>query len=89
MPKSGCGPIDKLHSFHFNKTGRNCATEVQASNSWKTIYSHPLVCFTNRYLPDHLYVYHTNERDLGGEGDGHAALLEFVYHTQIIACSAP
>ena len=85
----GEGPDQMFYSFNFKKSGDNQAKLMHACNSWKTIYSHPLVCLINKFMPKYVYVYHSNERDLGGDGDGYAGLIEFRYDHEIIAASAP
>ena len=55
---------------------------------WKTVESYPLVCFINKFIPNHLYLYHSNEKDLGG-GDGKTSLIEFRYTDEVLAITAP
>ena len=55
---------------------------------WKTVESHPLVFFINKFIPNHLYLYHSNERNLGGE-DGKTSLIEFRYTDEVLAITAP
>ena len=61
----------------------------QPCEVWKTVYSHPLVGFINKYIPNHLYLYHSNERDLYGEGDGKTSIIEFAYSDEVLAITAP
>ena len=50
----------------------------QPCNVWKTVVSYPLVCHINKFIPNYLYLYHSNERDLSGQ-DAKTSLIEFRY----------
>ena len=80
---------DVMHLIHMGENKKSTGIPQESCNAWKTVNAHPLVCFINKFMPHHLYLYHSNERDLGGQGDGEAALIEFYYHDEILAHSAP